>query len=251
VETGMMTIDQVKEFCVDGKLPNLDPILDKVVCGDCLDLMKMMPDKSVSLCLTDPPYGIGENNKQNLSRGNLCQPTDYGDYEWDKNRISPDEIRGILRVGVNQIIFGGNYYVSDLHDSNCWIVWDKDNGNNDFADCELAWTSFDSAVRKFKYRWNGMLQEPNFPKEKRVHPTQKPVALGVWCLENYSSDTDLIADFFCGSGSFLVAAKKLGRHFIGCEISEEYCRIAEARLRQADTGVSPKEQKAGQIPLWS
>lgn len=113
------------------------------------------------------------------------------------------------------------------------MVWDKDNGESFFADCELAWTSFDTAVRKFKWKWNGMLQEQmGKNKEERVHPTQKPLELMKWCLQNYSKENDLIFDGFLGSGSTILAAKHLKRNFIGIEISKDYCKIAEDRLKQ-------------------
>ena len=224
--------------------------VDKIICGDCLEVMKDFPDNSVDLVLTDPPYGIGENNQQNLSRKNLAICTDYGEYHWDNKKVSPDHIRICLRVGANQIIFGGNFYGDILDAASCWIVWDKDNFSNDFADCELAWTSFGSAVRKYKYRWCGMLQEPGRPKEKRIHPTQKPLALMYWCLENYSKEGDLILDPFCGSGTTCVAAKMLGRHYIGIDISEKYCEIARKRIEAAEKGITVKELEKGQGVLF-
>jgi site-specific DNA-methyltransferase (adenine-specific) len=139
----------------------------------------------------------------------------------------------MIRTSKNQIIFGGNYFAHFLKPSSSWIVWDKDNGESFFADCELAWTSFDKAVRKFKWKWNGMLQEHmGKMKENRVHPTQKPLALMQWCIKNYSEDNMTILDPFMGSGTTLVAAKLLGRNATGIEISEKYCEIARERLRQ-------------------
>lgn len=199
---------------------------------DCLEVMKDIPDKSIDLVLTDPPYGIGENNDHNLSRGKLAKCKDYGFYDWDKTKISQDYFIEIKRISKNQIIFGGNYYGSILGDTNCYVVWDKDNGNNDFADCELAWTSFSSAVRKFKYRWNGMLQGNMKNKETRQHPTQKPLPLMNWILNEYSNTGDLIIDPFLGSGTTARACKDLGRKCIGIEISQKYCDIAVKRLGQ-------------------
>ena len=206
--------------------------INKIICGDCLEVMKQLPDKCVDLVLTDPPYGINENNKQNLSRGKLAQPKDYGDYAWDKRKVSDSHISELIRISKNQIVFGGNYYGKLLGDTSCYIVWDKDN-TGDFADCELAWTSFKSAVRKVVWRWNGMLQEDMSNKEVRVHPTQKPLGVMRWIIEKYSKPTDIILDPFAGSGSTLVAAELLGRKWIGIEISPEYCKIAEKRVKQA------------------
>ena len=206
--------------------------INQIICGDCLEVMKTFPDKSIDLVLTDPPYGIGENNEKNASRGKLAKTTDFGHYEWDKEKISKEYLEEIFRISKNQIIFGGNYYGSILGDTSCYIVWDKDNGENDFADCELAWTSFKSAVRKFKWRWNGMLQEDMKHKEPRYHPTQKPVELMKWILGKYSEPTDLILDPFLGSGTTIIAAKQLHRRYIGIEISQKYCDIAKQRLGQ-------------------
>lgn len=122
--------------------------------------------------------------------------------------------------------------MENLGNSSCWIVWDKDNGKTDFADCELAWTSFPTAVRKFKWKWQGMLQEVMGDKEVRQHPTQKPLPLIKWILTKYSKDTDLIFDPFMGSWTTARACMDLGRNFIGAELSSEYCEVGRQRLRQ-------------------
>ena len=209
-----------------------DDFIDKVICGDCLEVMKEIPDKTVNLVLTDPPYGIKESNEKNRTRARLAKTTDFGHYDWDKQKVKKEYFEEIRRVSKNQVIFGGNYYASILGDSSCWLVWDKDNGKNDFADCELAWTSFKTAVRKFKWRWKGMLQEDMKNKEKRVHPTQKPLPLFKWILEKYSQPNDVILDPFLGSGTTAVACLELNRHFIGIELSSEYCEIAKKRIRE-------------------
>jgi len=129
-----------------------------------------------------------------------------------------------------------------LEPSSCWIVWDKDNTGN-FADCELAWASFNTAIRKFKHRWNGMLQENMSWKEIRLHPTQKPIALGRWLLEKYAQKGDKIFDPFAGSGSFLVACHQLNYDFVGCEINEEYCKVIKKRLSQKTLNLSLSEGK--------
>ncbi|MEN6534518.1 MAG: site-specific DNA-methyltransferase [Bryobacteraceae bacterium] len=212
--------------------------VNQVICGDCLEVMRDWPDGCVDLVLTDPPYGIGENNKKNLSRSVLARNTDYGEYNWDRTKVSDETIREMIRVSRNQIVFGGNYYASVLGNTSCYIVWDKDNGANDFADCELAWASFKKAVRKVKWRWHGMLQEPGHPKEKRVHPTQKPLGVALWIVERYSQPGQTVLDPCCGSGTFCLAAKQLGRNYIGIDISEDYCHIARARLAVVEMGAS-------------
>ena len=224
--------------------------VNKIICGDCLDVMGGWPARCAELVLTDPPYGIGENAHRNNSRGTLTATTDYDDYDWDKQKVSDAHILSLIRVSHNQIVFGGNYYGSILGDTPCYIVWNKDNGKVDFADCELAWASFKSAVRMVTYRWQGMLQEPGRPKERRMHPTQKPFGVMQWILERYSKSGDLILDPFCGSGTSCVAAKTLGRRYIGIDISQEYCEMARQRLVAVDTGVPVKEQRAGQGALF-
>lgn len=220
-------------------------IINKVYEMDCLELMKKLPDKYFDLVLTDPPYGLNINQK-NVSRGKLAIAKDYGECEWDKEIPSADHFKEMLRVSKNQIIFGGNYFTDYLYPSSCWIVWDKDNGDNDFADCELAWVSYPKAVRKFKFRWNGMLQENMKMKEQREHPTQKPIALGRWVLQKFADKNDLIFDPFVGSGSFLVACKQLGFNFVGCEINSDYVKICNKRLMFKTVGnftqVEPKAQ---------
>ena len=135
--------------------------MSKFINVDCMEGMKEYPDKYFELAIVDPPYGIGESGKRNHSRGKLAKAKNYKTFEGDDLSAPAEEYFAELRrVSKNQIIWGTNHFISRIpFDSSCWIVWDKDNGQCDFADCELAWTSFASAVRKFRYRWSGMLQE--------------------------------------------------------------------------------------------
>jgi DNA modification methylase len=198
-------------------------------CGDCLEYMQTMQDKSVDAVITDPPYGIGESNEKNSTRGsNLAPAKDYGHYEWDKKPASPEQISELMRVSSNQVVFGGNYFM--LPPTSCWIVWDKVNGKTDFADCELAWTSYKSAVRKVEWMWSGMLRRGN---EKRFHPTQKPLGVMKWIISRYTSEGDTIFDPFMGSGTTGVACVQTGRNFIGCEIDPGYFEIAKKRIETA------------------
>lgn len=211
--------------------------IDTIYNEDCLETMRRMPDGFVDLVLTDPPYGIGVDRTMAKQGG-----TKYGKaaaakayYEstgWDDVIPNADVFAEILRISKHQIIFGGNYFTEYLPPSSSWLVWDKVNGDNGFADCELAWTSHKSAVRLKRYMWNGMLQQDMKNKEQRYHPTQKPTALMRWCLSRYSKKDDLIYDPFMGSGTTARACKDLGRNYIGSEISKEYCEISEKRLRQ-------------------
>ena len=207
----------------------MDKYINKIICGDCLDIMCDMPDKCVDLVLTDPPYGVDIGN-QSQGKGGVAIKIDYGINDWDKRPPTKDVFKELFRISKNQIIFGGNYFVEHLKTSPCWIIWNKDNGESDFADCELAWTSFNSAVRIIKYRWAGMLQQKGVKKEKRVHPTQKPVGVMEWILNNYSKKNDIILDAYLGSGTVAIACKKLNRKYIGIEQEKKYCDIAEKRL---------------------
>src|SRR5690625_723848 len=134
---------------------------------DCMEGMKKYEDGHFDLAIVDPPYGIGEDGKSNHSRGSLAPSKKYHPKSWDKKPAPRRFFEELKRISKHQVIWGANHFVENIPDPNspCWVVWDKDNGNNDFADCELAYTSFGSAVRKFKYRWNGMLQQNMKDKE--------------------------------------------------------------------------------------
>jgi DNA modification methylase len=195
--------------------------------GDCKQILPML--EPVDLVLTDPPYGIGEARGKNKSRGLLADPKDYGCAAWDDAPPSRWMFDWLMEMSSHQIIFGGNFF--GLPASSCWLVWDKEI-NGDFADCELAWTNLRKAVRRLKWRWNGMLQENMAKKEYREHPTQKPLEVMKWAIEQAPPNCMTILDPFCGSGTTLRAAKDLGRKAIGIEIEEKYCEIAANRLRQ-------------------
>ena len=196
---------------------------------DCMEYMATVPDKYFDLAIVDPPYGINAS-KGTWGSSNKGKVTDYGKKDWDKEIPSDEYFLGLQRVSKNQIIWGGNYF--GLKPSSCWLVWDKLN-SADFADCELAWTSFESAVRKFTYRWNGMLQQNMKDKEIRIHPTQKPVALYNWLLTNYAKKGQRILDTHLGSGSSAIAAHYFGVDFVGCELDKDYFEAAKARFDMA------------------
>jgi site-specific DNA-methyltransferase (adenine-specific) len=195
--------------------------------ADCREVLPFVGE--VDLLCTDPPYGIGEARAKNRTRSNIAAATDYGVAAWDDAPPSRWLFDWLAEISRHQIIFGGNYFA--LPASSCWLVWDKDN-TGDFADCELAWTNLHKAVRKFVWRWNGMLQEPGARKETRFHPTQKPEAVMRWAIGQAPNDCTLILDPYMGSGTTLRAAKDLGRRAIGIEIDERYCEIAARRLSQ-------------------
>jgi len=203
---------------------------------DCMEYMKGLEDNAFDLAIVDPPYGIGESGG-NESR-NRVKTNNYVKKNWDKSSPSPEYFIELRRVSKNQIIWGANHFMQSLQlGSPCWIVWDKINGASDFADCELAYTSFLKAVRLFKYEWNGMMQggigrNDKMRKEKRIHPTQKPVKLYEWLLANYAKEGDKILDTHLGSGSSAIAAHYSGFEFVGCELDEDYYKAAKARFNK-------------------
>ena len=205
------------------------PVPSVVYNEDCIDGLKRFSDNYFDLAIVDPPYGINAS-KGTWGSSNKGKVTNYGKKDWDKQTPEQNYFLELRRVSKNQIVWGANHFISKLpFDSSCWLVWDKDNSGN-FADCELAWTSFDTAVRKFMWRWNGMLQQNMKNKEERIHPTQKPVALYEWILQNYASEGDLILDTHVGSGSIRIACDKGGFNFTGFEIDKDYWEAQEKRF---------------------
>ena len=199
---------------------------------NCVDGMNQFPDKYFDLAIVDVPYGIGENGDKNHSRSRLAPAKDYKPFAGnDLKAPDSDYFNELFRVSKNQIIFGANHFISKIpYDSSCWIVWDKENGQNDFADCELAWTSFSTAVRIYRYRWHGMFQQNMKNKEIRIHPTQKPIALYEWILSRYAMSGDIILDTHVGSASSLIACHNTNHKFVGFELDKHYYEISKKRL---------------------
>lgn len=199
-----------------------------------------MPENSVDLVLTDPPYWISVDKKMKATANKKslnwkAYKKDYWNTNRDSERPNKEYFNEIQRIGKNAVIFWGNYFSSDLPDSSCWIVWHKKTNGN-FADCELARTNFNTAVRIFEWTWNWMLQEDMENKEFREHPTQKPVALMRWILENYSEPWMKVLDCFAWSWTTWVACKELWRNCILIEKEKKYVDIIHKRL--ANTTVS-------------
>ena len=191
-----------------------------VILGDCVAGMIEYPDKYFDLAVVDVPYGIGMSVETSAAsfkseKWKTAKPKGYKAKEWD-NKV-PDKIYfdELIRISKNQIVWGANHFISMIPiDSPCWLVWDKKNGDNNFADCELALTSFKTAVRKFEWLWNGFQKQR---PEERIHQTQKPVALYDWIFINYAKKGDKILDTHLGSGSSRIAADKAGLDFTGYE----------------------------------
>ena len=194
---------------------------------DCLPFMKQCEDNQFDLAIVDPPYGIGANK---MTLGNGKKKIYRGENDWDAEIPKKEYWDELMRISKNQIVWGGNYFIENLTDSSCWVVWNKRNGENNNADCELAWTSFKTAVRMFDWKWNGMLQQNMKNKEERIHPTQKPKALYEWLLMNYAEKGNKIIDTHLGSGSIALACYDLKFDLVGLEIDNEYFVNASKRL---------------------
>lgn len=195
--------------------------------GDCLEILPTL--EKVDAVVTDPPYGIGEAAGKNASRGKLAVAKDFGNDSWDDEPIDAELIQLVRDAGKWAVIFGGNYYA--LPPAKCWLVWDKENGDSDFADCELAWTNLPKAVRRIRYMWNGMLRANG--EARGDHPTQKPIGVMAWAINHVPAPCQTILDPFMGSGTTGVAAANLQRTFIGIEREPKYFDIACTRIENA------------------
>jgi DNA modification methylase len=195
--------------------------------GDCRDILPTLG--KVDAVVTDWPYGIGEAAGKNASRTNIAVAKDYGDDDWDDLPIDPELVALTRSAGRWNVLFGGNYY--DCPPTSCWLVWDKENGANDFADCELAWTNLPKAVRRLRYMWNGMLRAGG--ETRGDHPTQKPIGVMKWAIGHLPEPNLTILDPFMGSGTTGVAAVQMGRQFIGIEREPKYFDIACKRIEDA------------------
>jgi len=193
---------------------------------DNMELMARYPDKYFELAIVDPPYGIDMANKINSVTGGIKHKAK----DWDKYTPIQEYWDELFRISKNQIVWGGNYFMSKIQrDSSCWVFWDKNNGDSLFADGEMAWTSFDSPIRLAKIHWCGSAAKHETGQNK-IHPTQKPVALYKWLLRNYAKPGDKILDTHLGSGSIAIACHDLGFELTACELDKEYYGKAIGRI---------------------
>ena len=229
--------------------------LSKVYNCDCLEYMKSIPDNYFDLAIADPPYGIGASKpskkveRARQADGSVLQVpvTDFTKKDWDNTIPSQEFFDELRRVSKNQIIWGANYF--GLQGG--MIVWDKINGNSDQYDCEIAYQSFNKRTDLVHYMWNGMFQGKYCGRdirqaamqqgnkalnEKRIHPTQKPVILYEWLLNNYAKKGDRIFDPMMGSQSSRIAAYRLGFDYVGCELDKEYYDKGCARFDYEQMG---------------
>ena len=191
----------------------------KFILGDCMDEktgLPSYPDKFFDLAIVDPPYGLGDKL---TNGGTWAAKHKNGDADWDK-KPDFDYWMQLFRVSKNQIVWGGNYFA--LPATRCFIVWDKKAHMDTLADCEIAWTSFESNAKIAKHLRN--------TPEKRVHICQKPIALYRWLLENYAKPGQLILDTHVGSASSLIACESMGFDYVGFEIDPDYYAAAKNRM---------------------
>jgi DNA modification methylase len=187
----------------------------------------------VDAVITDPPYGIGVDRSMAEKGGTqygvaAAAKRHYLASGWDDKPPSAELLNALRTHSRWQVMFGGNYF--GLPPSRCWLVWDKEI-NGEFADCELAWTNLDKPVKRIRWMWNGMIRRGQ--EERNEHPTQKPLGVMQWCIEQVPADAQTILDPFMGSGTTGVACAQLGRKFIGIEIEPKYFDIACKRIEAA------------------
>lgn len=211
----------------------------EVYLEDCVTALKRYADNHFDLAIVDPPYGIGADKAQNnaaLSRIKAEGKSKagrgwklYHETDWDNETPTAEYWDELFRVSKNQIVWGGNYFTEYLPPKMGWILWDKGQRDFSLADGELAWTSFDKALRIFEMS-RGKALAKNNETGGRFHPTQKPEMLYDWILKNYGKEGDLILDTHLGSGSSRIAAYKGGFNFVGFEIDQEYYDKQEKRF---------------------
>ena len=193
--------------------------------GDCAEILPKLDQ--FDAVVTDPPYGIdvGKNKYTSV----MAAQRDFGVNDWDEQPITKQAVDLMRNISNWQIIFGGNYF--ELPPTKCWLIWDKENGANKFADAELAWTNLNKAVRLKRYMWHGMLRANNEPRGD--HPTQKPVGIMEWVISHLPDDVQTIIDPYMGSGTTGVACVNLKKQFVGIEREQKYFDIACKRIEDA------------------
>jgi site-specific DNA-methyltransferase (adenine-specific) len=223
---------------------------------DCMDYMRDLPDNAFELAIVDPPYGIGMDGgkpRRKPKDSKRVRPLTEGqeklnfkkdppsvkttpkppppkpsNKKWDKARPTKEYWLELARVSKNRIVWGANYFTEHLPPSMGWVYWAKMEDASDFSDGELAYTSFDRALRTFKvHQYDGTRGGKD-----RIHPTQKPVKLYEWLIMNYAKEGDRILDTHLGSGSIAIACHNLGFDLVGCELDVDYYEGALKRLKQ-------------------
>jgi DNA modification methylase len=225
----------------------------RLLCGDSTNsdsVAKLMNGEKADMVFTDPPYGIsvvqgkkvgGDKSFGTVGGGKIVKSKTYSEIIGDDTTDTAREFYNTcISLGMeNFIIWGGNYFTDFLHPSMCWVIWDKENTGN-FADVEMAWTSFDKAAKLYKWQWNGMIRQgdKNVEGKTRVHPTQKPVGLFGDIFNDFQFETCF--DGFLGSGSTMVAAHQLNRKCYGMELDPKYCQVIIDRMKKLDPSLTIK-----------
>lgn len=199
--------------------------LNKIIHADCMDIMKDIPDKYFELAIVDPPYGINADIANNSNNGNFGF-NKYHNSSWDKKIPDKKYFNELFRISKNQIICGGNYFTEYLPSKMCWVVWDKKQDNFSFSDGELLWTSFNTKLKFFRWSRSATTLKEN----GRIHPTQKPIALYRWLLQNYAKPGDKIIDTHSGSGSLACACHLEKFDFLAIEKDEDYYNASVERF---------------------
>ena len=213
------------------------PNIELLNC-DCMSYMATLPDKAFDLAIVDPIYGVYQSAfRISKPKGAATKTKKYNNIVFRQHKTNAKYFRELIRVSKNQIVWGANYFSHSLCEDKQWIFWNK-NTEAKYGDGELAYTSFDGALRKFDFTWNGMIQNDMKNKESRIHPTQKPVALYKWLLHNYAKPGDKILDTHLGSGSSAIAAHKMGFDFVGCELDFDYHAAAVKRFKEQTAQLS-------------
>jgi site-specific DNA-methyltransferase (adenine-specific) len=194
---------------------------------DCMEFMRIVPDKFYSLAVVDPPYGLGDRLVKGGAKGGMGSLSKLADNKVEHWDIAPNKkyFDELKRVTKNLIIWGGNYFLDYLGSTDGFLVWDKMNGTNPMADAELAWKSFKGTTRMFR------MHHFSHGYDDKIHPTQKPVALYDWIFRNYAKPNDTILDTHMGSQSSRISAYKAGLDFTGCELDPEYFEQGNERFK--------------------
>ena len=217
---------------------NYEEMKNQIILADCMDIMKDIPDKYFELAIVDPPYGIGMDGMTTI-KGISGKSNTFSNIQhhakkgWDNSTPDKTYFTELQRISKNQIVWGGNYFTDKLPVSRGWIYWDKkitNAKNHTHSDGELAWTSFDKILKKFVFDWIGFGYINATTESRKIHPTQKPVALYRWILQNYAKPGDKIIDTHSGSGSLACACHLEKFEFLAIEKDEDYYKASVERL---------------------